>query len=263
MGYSKDIVNFRFEMMMIGKNLKRYIFLLVLFSLFFAPIATQAQEIKKEKKWDFVISPYVYAPTVGGDFVLNGNLAGNINQKLSVGGIIAFQASNPQWSFSTDLISTKFDTEVTMNFTGRKGTLGVNTNFLGVYVLRRASNWLEIGLGGRIIFNKLNLHVPAKLGFSERNAEYQAVMVDPLLVLRLTFLSTEKWRIVLRGDVGAFGLLDYFTYLAHANVSYRFTNWAELNLGYRYISFYHNDKEGNDEIDLHFYGPQLGLLIHL
>lgn len=222
-----------------------------------------SQEKSTVKKWDFVISPYVYAPTVGGDFVLNGNLAGSVTQKLSVGGIIAFQASNPKWSFATDLISTKFDTEVTMNVTGRKGTLGVKTNFLGIYVLRRASNWLEIGLGGRIIFNDLGLHVPAKIFFSEIDAEYQAVMVDPLLVLRLTFLSAEKWKIVFRGDVGAFGVFDYFTYLAHANVSYKFTNWAELNLGYRYISFYHDDKEGNDEVDLHFYGPQLGLLIHL
>jgi hypothetical protein len=225
------------------------------------PSIAQAQADSAEEGWDFVIAPYVYAPTISGDVKINRN-SGTLSNKLSVGGMLAFEAYNPKWSIYTDLLHMNFDTDVTLPLSSRMGTLETSTTFFGIYAMRRVAKWFEVGLGGRLAFNNSRLKADPNRIFPEIDAEFNSVIFDPLLVYRFTFLRNDKWNIGLRGDVGGFGFYSIFTYMINPMVGYQISDLLEINLSYRLLSFYQDDEEGRDKFDLLFYGPQLGLLFH-
>jgi len=227
-----------------------------------SPGIVLAQEVKTDDGWNFTIAPFLYAPTVSGDVIINNN-PGSLNTlKLNLGGMLYFESYSPKWSIATDLILMNFDTDITMNLSGREGTLGLKNTIVGFYVMYRVARWIELGLGGRLVAATTNLHVPAGNILSEINGEFKSVIVDPLLVTRFTFLNTKKWHLALRGDVGAFGALGYFTWLVNPYVGFKLSKLFEVNLGYRVLSLYHDDEPNNDRLDLLLYGPQVGLQIH-
>jgi hypothetical protein len=238
------------------------IFLVIISVSVINPFNSLAQDDKAEKRWNFTIAPYIYAPAMNADVIINNN-PGNIpSSKLNLGGMLYLEAHSPKWSIAADLMLMDISTDITMNNSGREGTFNVKPTIVGLYFMRRVAPWLEIGLGGRLLAYKMNLQVPAGIILSEIDAESNSEIVDPLIVTRFTFLKTEKWQIALRGDVGAFGLLGYFTWLVNPYAGFKITKVFEVNLGYRVLSLYHDDSENNDRLDLLLYGPQAGLLIH-
>jgi hypothetical protein len=237
--------------------------ILLITILMISPEFVNAQETKKEKRWSFIPAVYILGPTLSGDVLINNNPAILTAKKMNVGGMVSFEARSPKWSISTDFIYTNIDTDITMPRTNRKGTIDIRTSFYGLYGMRRVAKWLELGLGVRIVVYDINMKVPAGIIFSEIDTRFKSGIVDPLIVTRVTFLDSENWELALRGDVGAFGIWGYFTYLIYPYVGYKIKNLFEVNLGYRVVNLYHNDEAGNDKIDLLYYGPQLGLLIRL
>jgi hypothetical protein len=250
--------------MTINKNrLNRFIYLLTFLLFLFYTVSTQAQETPKEKRWSFIPGVYINGPTLSGDVLINNNPAVLTKKKMNVGGMVSFEARSPKWSISTDFVYTNIGTDIIMPRTKREGTIDIRTSFYGLYGMRRVATWLEIGLGTRIVVYNIDMKVPAGIILSEIDANFKSAIVDPLIVTRFTFLDTDSWEMALRGDVGAFGLLGYFTYLIYPYVGYKIKNLFEVNLGYRVVNLYHDDEEGNDKIDLLYYGPQLGILIRL
>lgn len=242
-------------------KLKNYVAYMLLALTVTIPSIAQTQEDKGEEGWNFVIAPYVYAPAISGDVMIN-NHSGALAKTYVVGGMIAFEAYTPKWSIYTDLLLTNFNTDVTLPLTDRIGTIDASTTFFGIYAMRRVAKWFELGLGGRLIVTNSNMTAESTLLFSEIDADFNSVAVDPLFVYRFTFLNNEHWNIRLRGDVGGFGFYSIFTYLINPSVGYRITDLLEINLGYRLLSFYQNDEEGGDRFDLLFNGPQIGVLFH-
>ncbi len=226
------------------------------------PAIVLAQEEQAEKRWNFTIAPYIYVPTVSGDVIINNNPGKIPSTKLNLAGMLYLETYSPKWSIATDLMLMDVTTDITMNNSGREGTFHIKPTIVGLYTLRRVAKWFEVGIGARIAIYDMNLFVPAGSILSEINADYNSAIVDPLIVTRFTFLKTEKWQIALRGDVGAFGLLGYFTWLVNPYVGFKITELFEVNLGYRVLSLYHDDSEFDDRLELLFYGPQAGLLIN-
>ena len=226
------------------------------------PFICQAQESENKEGWHFTIAPYIYAPTVSGDVIINNNPGKIPSTKLNIGGMLYIEAYSPKWSIASDLMLMDVSTDITMNKSGREGTYNIKPTIVGLYSLWRVAKWLEVGIGGRLVSSKSNLQVPAGIILSEIDAEFHSVIVDPLIVTRFTFLKTKKWQIAMRGDVGAFGLLGYFTWLVNPYAGFKISKVFEVNLGYRVLSLYHDDSENNDRLDLLLYGPQAGLLIH-
>ena len=238
------------------------VFLIILGLCTICPLTSLAQDDKAEKRWNFTIAPYIYAPTVSGDVLINNNPGMIPSSNLNLGGMLYLEAYTPKWSIATDLMFMDVSTDITMNISGREGTLNIKPTIVGLYFLRRVAKWFEVGIGGRLISSKTNLLVPAGAILSEINTEFNSAIVDPLIVTRFTFLKTEKWQISMRGDVGAFGLLGYFTWLVNPYAGFKISKMFEVNLGYRVLSMYHDDSENNDRLDLLLYGPQAGLMIH-
>ena len=242
---------------------KAELIFLVLMSLsVVSPRKSEAQDDKTEKTWNFIIAPYLYAPTMKADVVIN-NYPGNIpTSKLSLGGMLYLESYGPKWSIATDLILVEIGTDITMNKSGREGTYNIKPTIVGLYSLWRVAKWFEVGIGGRLVAYTSNLYVPAGAILPEINTEYNSAIVDPLIVTRFIFLKTEKWQLTLRGDAGAFGLLGYFTWLVNPYAGFKISKMFEVNLGYRVLSLYHDDEPNNDRLDLLLYGAQAGLLIH-
>ena len=238
------------------------VFLLILGLCTICPLASLAQDDKTAGGWNFTIAPFLYAPTISGDVIINNNPGKIPSTKLNLAGMLYLETYSPKWSIATDLMLMEVTTEITMNNSGREGTFHIKPTIVGLYTLLRVAKWFEVGIGARIAIYDMILFVPAGTILSEINADYNSAIVDPLIVTRVTFLKTEKWQIALRGDVGAFGLLGYFTYLVNPYVGFKITKLFEVNLGYRILSLYHDDSEFDDRLDLLFYGPQVGLLIN-
>ena len=238
------------------------VFLLILSLCTICPLNSEAQDDQTEKRWNFTIAPYIYAPTVSGDVLINNNPGMIPSSNLNLGGMLYLESYSPKWSIASDLMLMDISTDITMNISGREGTYNIKPTIVGLYFLRRVAKWFEVGIGGRLAAYTTNIHVPAGPFLPEINTEYNSAIVDPLIVTRFTFLKTEKWQIALRGDVGAFGLLGYFTWLVNPYAGFKISKVFEVNLGYRVLSMYHDDSENNDRLDLLLYGPQLGLLIH-
>ncbi len=130
-----------------GKKYKSgFLFLIII--LFSCP-GSHGQDSSSNEKWDFVIAPYLYAPTISGEVTLNNNSV-SLNKKLNLGGILGFEVTNSTWTFYTDVIFVGFNTDVTTPISNRTGNLKVTATFVGIYGMIRVAKWLDLGLGGRL-----------------------------------------------------------------------------------------------------------------
>jgi len=87
--------------------------------------------------------------------------------------------------------------------------------------------------------------------------------VDPFFGGRIGWEFAQRWVLVVRGDIGGFGIGDaaQFTWQFSANVGFRFTRRLSLFVGYRLLSYDTITGSGADEAgtDLLQHGPQIGL----
>ena len=191
---------------------------------------------------------------------LNNNSA-TLKKKLNLGGLLGFKVSNPKWTFYTDLLFMGFTADITVPITSRTGDLKTTATFFGIYGMRKVTNWLDLGLGGRLAIYNLQLHLDDTLLLPELLEETNFWLFPPLFVYRLKFLENKKWSVGIIGDLGGFGFFDTWTYLINPYINYRFSDLFELSTRYRVLSLNHED-EGGDKTDLLFYGPEIGFLFH-
>ena len=226
----------------------------------FCGFAGLAQEVKEKAAWSFVLAGYGYLPAIEGTVVLNGDEA-QVSKGLTPQALLEFKAYSPKWSFITDFLFLQFDH--TYDAIGnRVGQVEMNALFWGIYGTHRVTNWLDLGLGGRLAVYKTKIKVDPTPLFGGIDHEVQFWLFPPLVVYRLTLLANDKWQIRVRGDIGGFGFFDTFTYLVDPYVGYRLSKTFEVYAGYRLLSIFHEDVEGNDKTDVIFNGPQMGLWIH-
>ncbi len=80
--------------------------------------------------------------------------------------------------------------------------------------------------------------------------------VDPIVGLRTWFHLDPKWTLVLKGDVGGFGVGSETTYGGYGLVKYKFRPGMEGVAGYKVL--YQDYEEGSLEWDVTWHGPVLG-----
>ena len=247
-------------MMTIKGIFKPAVFGLLVFAIV-CPSMSQAQE-KDPDGWNFIIGAYFYAPTVNGEVKVNNNSA-VLTQELNMGGMLGFQAYNPKWSLSSDLMFVNVSTDITVPITDRSGTYEAATTLWGFYAMRKVAKWFDLGLGARLGIVNSKLKVEEGPVLPEIDSESTMWMLPPLVVYRFNFVESEKWTARLRGDIGGFGFFSTFTYLVNPYVGFRVSKLFEPYLGYRVISVYRDDEDGGDQVDMLLYGPQFGFLFHL
>jgi hypothetical protein len=96
-----------------------------------------------------------------------------------------------------------------------------------------------------------------------RNANKTKDWVDPFIGLRLGADLTKKLSLVLRGDIGGFGVGSEFTWNASAIFGYHFTPMISAWLGYKAlgVDYETGSLHRKFEFDVTMFGPIMGLSI--
>lgn len=230
------------------------------FSLCFGAFKVNAQTESKDKKWHYLTEVYLIFPTMSGDIAV-GNLppvevdadAGSIFGNLKMGAMLYFEATNDDWSITSDLIYMKLGQDVVPGNIVESGDVTMKQTAWEVAGLKRITPWLDGGLGGRLVslYTGLDLQTINE----PKSEDVSKTWVDPIVILRSQGTITGKLFYQLRGDVGGFGIGSDFAWQIQANLGYRFSNLFQTSIGYRYIGIdYDND---GFVYDVDTYGPVL------
>lgn len=229
--------------------------------------------------WKFSITPYIWAVGLNGDMTVKGNDTevdddfGDILDNLDIALEAHIEIWKGNWGFFFDGTYVDLETE------GGSGPIDVDVStelvlvdFGGLYRIGRwplgekkeapmegkgRSLMLELLLGGRYTDLEAELD-PERLPKVKQSKDW----IDLIVGGRLTFDFTEKWSLILRGDVGGFdiGSSSDFTANGSALVGWRISPKWDLLAGYRALYQDYEDGSGPNEFkyDITTHGPILG-----
>ena len=107
-------------------------------------------------------------------------------------------------------------------------------------------------------YNNLSIEFNGPLGFNPSGTQD---WWDPILGTQLSLPLGKHFSLNVRGDLGGFGLGSDLTWQAFPYVSWQFTKWGSLQLGYRWIYADYETGSGLSRFkyDVLTHGPQLGV----
>ena len=231
-----------------------------------------AQGTAEDGKWHFRVSPYLLMPymrgTTGIDTLLTDVDAtpSDIFDKLQFGAMLQFEANNGTWGIGFDGIY--MDLEQTGKPAGGilqdrlAWTVRMQQGAAELTGFRRLGSWAEVLAGGRV--NVLSSELTIRtLNLGTYSRSLDKTWVDPFVGLRLTAPNMGKWNLVVRGDVGGFGLGSKFAWQVHPQVGYRFSKLFELQAAYRAMGMNYEDTgDPTFTYDMKIFGPELGMVFH-
>lgn len=238
--------------------------------LFVETIQGVAQEPAHEKKWKFLIEPYIMFPSMAGETGVR-NLpsvdvdanAGDIFSKLQFGAMLYVEAQNDTWAITSDLLYMNLNQEATPTTIINSGEATAKQFGYELAGLYRIAPFLESGLALRLnnISSELDIIRNTIDGTESLNASLSKTWVDPVIVTRLTADIDDTWLFVFRGDFGGFGIGSNFTWQVQGYVGYRFSTLFQTSIGYRIIGIDYDQGTGEDRFryDMNTFGPNVRL----
>jgi opacity protein-like surface antigen len=232
-------------------------------------IAFASDAAAEEKKWQFIMEPYVYMGSLDGNAAI-GRAQGDIDadfgdllKNLKIAAMLNAEATNDRWGAISDFQYLKL---------GLKRDLAGDrfaelTSKLTVFETEAFYRW-HIGeratLDGFAGIRYWNVRLYADLSgpLLDPALRRAADWVDPLIGMRLTVPLTERLTIRVRGDIGGFGVGSKFSWQVFAGLGYDVSRRVAVTLGYRYLDA--NYSRGLVNTPDHFvydaamHGPQLG-----
>ena len=235
-------------------------FTLCVFFTILMPGQSYAQD-ESAHKWHYLGELYMMFPNMKGETTVR-NLpeaevdagVGDILGHLKIGAMLYLEATNDDWSISTDLIYMNLGQDVKPGVIISSGDLTMKQLAWELAGFKRITPWLDAGLGGRLV--SLNVALDLETINEPRSGEASKTWCDPIIIVRSNHVIKEKWLAQLRADVGGFGIGSDFTWQLQANVGYRFSELFQTTIGYRYIGIDYDKGEGVDRFlyDIDTYG---------
>jgi len=225
-----------------------------------------AQEDIATKKWHYLGEVYMMFPNMNGEtgvrelptVSVDANV-GDILGHLKMGGMFYLEATNDDWSISSDFLYMDLEQDAVPTTLITSGKVSMQQTAWELAGLKRVQPWLDLGLGARLV----NLHAEIDLQtvINDRSASIDQTWVDPIIIARTQGFFTEKIYWQFRGDLGGFGIGSDFTWQAQANIGYRFSKLFQTSIGYRYIGIDYDNGEGSDRFiyDVDTFGAVLRL----
>jgi len=92
------------------------------------------------------------------------------------------------------------------------------------------------------------------------NGKLSEDWVDPLVGVRYAWPVGDKWTLIVRGDIGGFGVGSDFSWHTSAFANWQLSEHASVLIGYRYLDVDYDDGEGADRflMDVSEGGPTAG-----
>lgn len=247
--------------------MKRIAFALLLaLSLVYSAVAF-AGEQAKEKNWNFNLTPlYLWMVNMDGDIGV-----GPVDTEITVPFEDVFDSlekvftvhfegvHRSNWGFLLDLSYLDISSSQSV------GPLQLSVDLTsvlfeagGYYRFRNEKNIFDILAGIR--YTKLEpdmtFTVPPLPSFS-RTEDW----VDPIIGVRYIHVFNDKWRFLIRGDIGGFGVGSDFTWHAFATIGFHPWKHVGFLAGYRALDQDYEDGSGPDRFkyDMRLHGPLLAI----
>ncbi len=235
-------------------------FLLVLMGL-----AGPAQA--QQRGWNYTAAVYLWATdlkgssTVGQATVPVEIAFSDAVESLDSAFTFHFEMQNDRWGWFLDInhigltpegtLPLPTDPTLKIDMTSNIGELG------GTYRFPNLES-LEVLGGLRYTEFKLDLAIGERLAGTVVDEDW----VDAFLGLRYTGQLSEKFAVILRGDVGA-GSSD-FVWNAIGSVNYSFNNLFSVLVGYRWLDYDYETGEGADffAYDIRYQGPVIAAVFN-
>jgi hypothetical protein len=251
-----------------------------------------AQEPPATARWEFSLTPYLWATALKGDAGVGqtsadvdasfGDILDNLNGALMLSaelrkgrfGLLSDTIwANLEDNGATERGRVKVDATMNQFIQSLAGTYRVGTwrladlgaaGPLAVTVDPYAGaryTYLETELKGRLDLPRLGVD-------ARRTAEGDEHWVDPIVGLRTAWTLGERWSLVAAGDVGGVSTSDQYSAEAFGLVGYRFGLFGEgdanLLAGYRVLKQKYETGSGRNafEWDVTIHGPIAGLKIN-
>lgn len=232
--------------------------LVVAMFLLAVPVRAIAQNVPAAG-WKFTITPYFLFPHMNGTVTVGPVVSdldaspSDIFSNLQFGFMLAAEARSPEWAigFNSVYMDLSKDGEsLPAQLDGYQGSFEL-TGF------RRLMPWFEILAGGRLnVMGASATLQPVGTVFDK-----DIVFFDPFLGARFTVPNTGKWDIMLRGDVGGFGVGSQFTWQVRPTVSYRLSKLVSVGAAYWIFGVDYDQGAGLDYFkwDVTTFGPEIGI----
>ncbi len=231
--------------------------------------AVYAQENGEEKKWKFLIEPYMMFPSMSGEtgvrniptVSVDAN-AGDIFDKLQFGAMLYLEAQNDQWAITSDLLYMNLEQDAASTQIINSGSVQAKQLGYELAGLYRFSPFLESGLGLRLNSIDTELDIVRNTiggGTESLGGSLSRTWVDPVFITRATADINDKWIFILRGDFGGLGIGSTFTWQVQGYVAYHFSKLFQTSLGYRIIGIDYDKGTGEDRFryDVNTFGPNI------
>jgi len=224
-------------------------------------------------KWEFIIAPYALVPSIDGDASI-GRVEGadidvgpdDIINNLELGAMIQLEAHHES-GYGMSLAYNFMDLSGEATAPGELGKLkadiyqGILEGY-GIYRVDSARGPLDFYGGVRWWDMDVELKVNG-IKVVENTPDW----VDPVVGVRWTPQISENWHIILKGDIGGFGVASDFTWNLQGGFMWDATDYLSLVFQYRALSVdYSTGRVGNPNrfaYDTITHGPLFGLAFRL
>ncbi|MHC5034524.1 MAG: hypothetical protein ACYTFZ_05770 [Planctomycetota bacterium] len=225
-------------------------------------------------RWQVVLAPYLWALSLDGDITVRGVTQsvdlnfGDILEHFNFGGNVRLEAKRGDWTLLFDEMFARLGDDITkgpvsvdVDMTMAITELAVLRRIYGKPLFEAAPGDLsaELMAGGRWIYVKNELDFRRGL-----HVEKSVDWVDPFVGGRLTYKLSGKWALLVRGDVGGFGIgsSSDFTWQLQTSAAYRAWERTFLLLGYGILDIDYERGSGPSKfaMDLQMSGPHVALI---
>ena len=251
--------------------------------LLISTFAYDLNEALGSDEWEIQVTPYFWAPAVDADTTVSGQTApldlsfSDILDNFDVFGLSGrVEAWRGKLGFIFDGMYVDLDGDFSLQTPGPstpKVGVDIKQTMVDLAVSYRFVEtpqvWFEPIVGVRYT------ELTQEITLSEIYAPVGPVgtilggtedWLEPFIGARAVFHLTEKWQILLRGDVGGFGIGDAsdLTWNFLAGLGFRPWQRVSFKLGYRVYSLDYETGSGSDKFgfDGTLDGPQIGVTIH-
>jgi len=224
-------------------------------------------------KWEFIIAPYLLAPNIDGNASI-GRVEGadvdvgtdDIINNLDLGGMIQLEAHHAS-GYGVILGYSFMDLSGGANTPGGQVNLGADI-FQGIFEgygsYRVSTTRGPLDFYGGIRWWDMNVELKVN---GQKIVENDPDWVDPVVGLRWMPQISENWHVILKGDIGGFGVGSDFTWNLQGGFAWDATDYLTLVFQYRALSVdYSTGSVGTPNrfvYDTITHGPLFGLAFRL
>ena len=227
--------------------------------------------------WKFRLSPNMWLSATSGDVTIGGRdlpydaSFSDIMDNLNIGGMVRFEAWKGDWGLFFDGVFMDLETNSDTGLGDVKAKLRMGLAEVGgSYRIAEIPFGddgtipglvLEVMAGGRYTYIRNRFDLAEAI-------EHKNTLdwIDPMVGARIAAILTEELSLILRGDIGGFGIGSAadFTWNLLLGLDYRISKVVSIGAAYRNLSIDYERGSGTDKrgLDMRFNGPVLGVSLY-